>query len=158
MKPITRQEYLNLSPKEQEKYYSRIEPDRTIRYYSREMTSMSAYLNQSYVETPGWGPTMEIEADLAYIEGFLSNPQYLSQSRRYRNIQIAYNKQQRENNQAKNTIQKLNREIDDLLIRLNNNRTELQNLVGISNSKDVDIQNLRNEIAGLKKKLRTKKK
>lgn len=173
MKPISRQDYLNLTPQEQAKFCKVMECG-VEKYFPRAFMQpvSSTAGNKPYFDlrdmpktvtyTPGEipkfptnfaimdDPQLPIEVDIAFIEGFLSSNQYLTQSRRFRNIQISHNQQQREIETLKKTLNKC-REL------LKDSEHDVQHLVGQNNKQLADIQNLKAELAELKKKSRAKR-
>ena len=90
-----------------------------------------------------------VEIDIAFIEGFLSSNQYLTQSRRFRNIQISHNQQQRE-------IETLKRNLHKTANLLRDSENDVQTLFGQNKKQLAEIESLKAELAKLKKKPREK--
>lgn len=157
-KPINRPEYLNLTPKEQEKYI-KVPRNGVDWYYPKAIMQVQYTPNETpsfkpsfaYLDDPQQDPILPIEVDLAFIEGFLSSNQYLTQSRRFRNIQISHNQQQRE-------IETLKKNLNKTANHLRDSEKDVQQLVAQNNKQLVDIENLKAELAEIKKQLKETKK
>lgn len=130
-------------------YFDLRDMPKTVTYTPGEIPKFPT--NFAIMDDPYRDSITPVEVDIAFIEGFLSSNQYLTQSRRFRNIQISHNQQQREIETLKKTLNKC-REL------LKDSEHDVQHLVGQNNKQLADIQNLKAELAEITKQLKEAKK
>lgn len=167
MKPLSRQEYLNLTPQQQanfckvmeggiEKYYLQAVPFTPGTIPSLASINMATGPGRgqpsfAIMDDPYRDPITPVEVDIAFIEGFLSSNQYLTQSRRFRNIQISHNQQQRE-------IETLKKNLNKTANHLRDSENDVQLHSDMVAQAEKIIQNLKAELAEITKQLKEAKK